>query len=496
MSDEVPTRVLVVDDERDIREGASRILARLGLSVRTAASGGEGLELFAAQPCELILLDLKMPGIDGMDVLRSVRGRSPDVLVIVITGFATLETAVDAMKEGAYDFLPKPFTPDQLRLTVRRALERVNLRREAARLAAESRRSLRDVATEKSRSRVLLELLDDGVLVVNREGRVVLCNPKAKELLGIDDAVAENASFADISQSSTCRDLVAAACRGELPASGPRAVELCLEGDRTLLARARPVPGEDGQADGAVLVLTDVTEYRRLDRLKSEFVAKVSHEIRSPLASIHQQLASVLYELVDGDPDEQRRVVTRARDRTRGLITLASDLLDLSRLERRTGPPAGVECDLVHAVEAAAEVVRPQAAEKNITLELRPPAQPVRLRADSCDMESVFLNLLTNAVNYTPAGGRVTVSAAVEPGWIAVSVADTGIGIAPEDVQRIFERFYRVKNEQTRYVIGTGLGLAVVQGIVTSYGGSIAVDSQPGVGSTFTVRLPVASPPE
>ena len=111
--------------------------------------------------------------------------------------------------------------------------------------------------------------------------------------------------------------------------TGPQSIELCVEGDRTLLARARPVPGEDGQPDGAVVMLTDVTEYRRLDRLKSEFVALVSHEIRSPLASIHQQLAAVLYELVDGDAGEQRRMVSRARNRTRGMINLVTDLLDL-----------------------------------------------------------------------------------------------------------------------------------------------------------------------
>jgi signal transduction histidine kinase len=230
--------------------------------------------------------------------------------------------------------------------------------------------------------------------------------------------------------------------------------------------------------------------------MKSELVAKVSHEIRSPLATIHQQLASVLYELVHGQPDDQVRVVSRARDRARGLINLVTDLLDLSRLERREGPAELAPQDPFVALVAAVDSVRPQAEERGVVLEVLAPPSPAAVRVDPRDLETVFVNLLTNAVNYTPQGGRVTVSAAVDGAGVQVSVADTGIGIAPEDLDRIFERFYRVRSEQTRRVVGTGLGLAIVKGIVDGCGGAVTVRSAPGAGSTFTVRLPACPAPQ
>lgn len=505
MTDESPISVLVVDDERDIREGASRILAREGLAVRSAASGSEALAAWRAEPSDLILLDLKMPGVDGMEVLRSVRARSQDVLVIVVTGFATLETAVDAMKEGAYDFMPKPFTPDQIRMTVRRAVERIGLRREAARLGAERRRTLRDIATEKSRSRAIIDQMDDGVLVVNRDGDVVLSNPAAAALLGVDRPGVENVPFSRLVQTAACRALVDCACRGDPIPRDRRPLEVCLPDGRALMVKVQPVPREPGavaegssivpgDSDGAIVVLSDVTEYKRLDRMKSDLVAKVSHEIRSPLASIHQQLAAILYETVHGGSDEQREVVSRARDRARGLITLVSDLLDISRLEAGGGSRSLGRLDAMDAAIAAVEVVRPQAEERRIGVDVRRSGVPAAVYADPRDIETVFVNLLTNAVNYTPPGGHVTVSGTADAEWVVIDVADDGIGIAPEDIDRVFEHFYRVKTAETRHVVGTGLGLPIVRSIVTSYGGSVAVRSTPGAGSTFTVRLPAALP--
>ncbi len=498
MSDRDGIRVLVVDDEKDIRAGAERILVREGLEVRTAANGTEGLERFGAEPFDVILLDLKMPGMDGMEVLRSVRAKAADVLVIVITGFATLETAIDAMKAGAYDFIAKPFTPDQLRLTTRRAVEKIRLQREAACLAAERRRTLRDIAAEKSRSRAIIDQMDDGVLVVNRNGEVVLSNPAAAAILGVLRVEAENVPVERLLNSTECRDAVIAVCRGEPPPRLSRPLELCTDAGRTAVLRVQPIPGgENGpEGGGAIVVLSDVTEYKQIDRMKSEMVAKVSHEIRSPLASIHQQLAAVLYEMVHGSPDEQRALVSRVRDRTRGVINLVSDLLDLSRLESGGEARNLARLDPFDAVAAAVEMVRPQADERGISIEIERPGRPVAVYADPRDLESVFVNLITNAVNYGRPGGCVRVSGGGDADRVRVAVSDDGIGIAPEDRERIFEKFYRVRIDATRSVVGTGLGLAIVRAIVGSYGGSIDLASTPGAGSTFTVRLPAALPEE
>ena len=183
MPDQV--QILVIDDEQIMRDGCSRILSKNGWSVLTAENGKKGLEEIQCHPesIDVILLDLMMPGMSGMEVLDQVRTIDPNLLVIVITGYATVESAVEAMKKGAYDFIPKPFTPDQLRIVVKRALERRSLQKEAEFLRKERERSLRDIATEKSKIKTIINCMGDGVLVCDRDGCVVLTNPAASRML-------------------------------------------------------------------------------------------------------------------------------------------------------------------------------------------------------------------------------------------------------------------------------------------------------------------------
>ena len=176
-------RILVVDDERDIREGFGTYLSRLGFQLYTAKRGEEALQIFEEAHPAIVLLDLKMPGMDGMEVLKLLRERDPSLLVIVITGYATVETAIEAMKQGAYDFISKPFEPDQLRIVVNRAADKIRLTREAHKLEQEKARTLSDLDTEKSRLRTIIESLPDGVMVTNTGGQVVLINPSCKHML-------------------------------------------------------------------------------------------------------------------------------------------------------------------------------------------------------------------------------------------------------------------------------------------------------------------------
>jgi FixJ family two-component response regulator len=177
--------ILVIDDEQIMRDGCSRILSRDGWSVICADNGSQGLEEIKsrADKMDVILLDLMMPGMSGMEVLDHIRSLDPNLLVIVITGYATVESAVEAMKKGAYDFIPKPFTPDQLRIVVRRALERRTLQRETEFLRREREKSLRDIATEKSKIKTIINCMGDGVLVCDRDSCIVLSNPAASRML-------------------------------------------------------------------------------------------------------------------------------------------------------------------------------------------------------------------------------------------------------------------------------------------------------------------------
>ncbi len=484
--------ILVVDDERDIREGSQRILERIGFSVHTADRGNAALKVVEEVRPAIMLLDLKMPGMDGMEVLERVRQIDAAVLVIVITGYATVETAITAMKRGAYDFIPKPFEPDQLRIVVNRAAEKIRLTRETQKLEEEKTRTLSDLDTEKSRIRTIIESLPDGVLVTNASGKVVLINPSCKQLLNLDPDIKPGRQIEDYVADEALSKLVMEISRGRHVDYGDIPdYEFALSNHTYLRARAQPVLGERKECLGAVLNFVDITTMKVLDRLKSEFVAKVSHELRSPLSTIHEQLAMVIGELVNTAPQQDHHILTRAKEKTQGLISLIGDLLDLSRIEEGIicHEPKSIRLDdlLKNIVDFLSS--RAEARRQSLTLDL--PAHPLpEITADPLALESIFGNLMANALNYTPEGGRIRVIADMAGVNIRVKVADNGFGIAEKHLGKIFERFYRVKDDRTRYITGTGLGLPIVKGLVDSLGGIIEVESTPGAGSTFTVLLP------
>jgi two-component system phosphate regulon sensor histidine kinase PhoR len=296
-------RILVVDDERDIREGSERILKRIGFIVHIADRGDVALKIVKEVHPAIVLLDLKMPGMDGMEVLEHVHQMDEGILVIVVTGYATVETAITAMKQGAYDFIPKPFEPDQLRIVVNRAAEKIRLTRDARKLEEEKTRTLSDLDTEKSRIRTIIESLPDGVLVTNASGKVVLINPSCKQLLNLDPDMGPGRQIEDYVQDESLSKLVMEISKGKHVDYGDIPDhEFNLAADTYLRARAQPVLGERKECLGAVLNFVDISTMKVLDRLKSEFVAKVSHELRSPLSTIHEQLAMVIGDLVNTAP--------------------------------------------------------------------------------------------------------------------------------------------------------------------------------------------------
>jgi signal transduction histidine kinase len=484
--------VLIVDDEEDIRDGSERIISRMGCAVSKASRGEEALDMIGRQPVDIVLLDMKMPGMGGMAALEHIRETNPSILVIVITGYATVETAIAAMKKGAYDFIPKPFEPDQLRIVVNRALERVRLSRETEELERQRRRTLRDLDTEKSRVRTILESLPNGVVVTDNRGVVVLTNPAVYQLLDRSPQKTSGIHIDELLGQGQVCSLVMEISRGKhIDYDDIPTCEMAVSDDRYLMVRGQPVLGDRGECLGAVINLVDITAMKVLDRLKSEFVAKVSHELRSPLSTIHEQLALVLSDMVGGASDQEQHILSRAKEKTQGLISLIGDLLDLSRIEAGAicteSKPVAIE-DLLRGI---ADFLRTRADAKRQALTLHLPEAPLpRISADPLALESIFGNLITNAIIYTPEEGSIRVTADLAGFNVRVAVSDTGLGIEAQYLEKIFERFYRVKNEKTRYITGTGLGLPIVKGLVDSLGGMITVDSTPGKGSTFTVLVP------
>lgn len=370
-------RVLVVDDEPGIRQAVARSLAThqvalpdeagpTAFEVSQAATGEDALAACAARPPDILLLDYKLPGLSGLDVLERLAPAAADTIVVMITAYATIETAVTATRRGAYDFLAKPFTPAELRTTVSRAANHLALQRKARRLAEEKRQA------------------------------------------------------------------------------------------------------------------------------RYQLLSVLFHELKAPLAAVEGYL-DVLREgmLAPGD-GHYEDVLDRSRVRIDGMRRLISDLLDLTRLESGQRKREPVALDLREALRRAVETATPPASARGIAIRVDAPA-PVPLVADPAELEIVLNNLLSNAVKYNRDGGRVDVRASAEDGAAKVSVSDTGIGMTKEETARLFGEFVRIRNERTRDVPGSGLGLSIVRKLVELAGGDVGVESEPGEGTTFTVWLPPGS---
>lgn len=381
-----PARIVVIDDDYAMRLSCRQILTKMGHPVETFDDGAQGLAGVARLEPALVVVDLKMPGLSGLEVIERLHQLDPSVVVVVITGYATVDTAIEAMKAGAYDFLPKPFSPDQFRMIVSRALER-------RRLLMESRR-----------------------LEVERE------------------------------------------------------------------------------------------------MLKRRFVSFVSHQLKSPIAAVHQYL-EVLQRL-EGTPGvEARRAewIGRCLERTKEMRMLIEDWLTLARVEGdalvRRREPLALSPLLAHLLD----VHRDEAAERGIAFELHlapsagsaahgEPGGGYVVAGDPTCLSVLFENLLSNAVKYNRDGGTVTVRGSLAAGEVVVEVQDTGEGIPEEARPFLFDEFFRVKaGAQTgteRRPTGSGLGLAICRRITHELGGSIEVESTLGAGSTFRVRLPAHRPDE
>jgi two-component system, sensor histidine kinase and response regulator len=366
-------RVLVVDDEVGMRLAVERALRNhsvslpdLDLEVRfevaQAGSGEEALGIIGSSAPDLLLLDHKLPGISGIDVLTEISASGVDMLTIMITAYASLGTAIQATKLGAFDFLAKPFTPDELKMAVRKATRHFVVQRQARRLAEEKR------------------------------------------------------------------------------------------------------------------------------QIRFQFLSVLAHELKAPLAAIEGYLFILRDKLAGDDPAAYDKVVARSLVRIEGMRKLIFDLLDLTRIESGQKTRELAELDLAEGIRTCMETVAPAAAERQVTVELHTPG-PFPITADKGEIEIILNNLLSNAVKYNRDGGRVDVRVEARGAQLVLTVADTGIGMSQAECERLFAEFVRIKNEKTRNIQGSGLGLSIMRRLARLYGGDAVVASEPGVGSTFTVTL-------
>jgi two-component system phosphate regulon sensor histidine kinase PhoR len=484
-------RILVVDDEKAIRDGCSRVLTGKGYETLTAENGQVALDTLSNEPLDVMLLDLKMPVMDGSQVLEITRSKYPDVPVIIITGHGTVDMAVECMKKGAYDFITKPFQIDQFLLTIERATEKRKLEQKARQFEEENVRNLYDLNLEKSRLRTIINCMANGVLVTNRNLEVVLHNPALMRLLEIAGEIKNPLPLTDITDDESLIRPLKQIQSGESPLHEAISQEIQVKG-KVLRAISAPAVGPEGATVGTVTVLEDISAFKQLDQMKSDFVNMVAHELRSPLVSI-RQLQSVLLEGLAGPLQEkQEDFVSRGMKKIDSLLDLINDLLDVAKLEAGSYIQRQVPTDMEQIMKDTVALMEPRAKAQNIRIILScGRLKPVL--ADPKNMEEIFNNLIGNAINYSPDGGQILVAAEVMGEYMEIKVQDTGVGIPPGEVPKIFDKFYRVKHPKTRQVSGTGLGLSIVKRIVDAHHGTIDVESEPDKGTTFRILLPIIS---
>lgn len=475
-------RVLVVDDEMRIRDGCRKMLSDEGCRVESADSGDLGLDMLNKEHYDIILLDLMMPGLSGLEVLEQIGASHPDTVIIVITGYATLEHAIEAMKQGAFDFIPKPFSPQELRVVIKKATDHI--------------RTLQDLSTEKSRVRALINHLPGGVIATDKEGIVALANPSFLRMVGCPDADIIGKPLYEIVPDKAFNGLVNQALAMPQDAFA-EVTETFNDGmlshnDETVL-NVQGIPFRDrlGRCLGTVTVLHDITTQKKMEQLKSDFVSMVAHEIQSPMNSVLMQIKLLLKGRAGEINREQTRLLERVSGKIKGLSALASELLDLAKIEAGLITQEKERLVVSSLIRDQVAFYAEKARSRGLTLEMDTSPHQGAILGNRCNIDEVLSNLISNAIRYTPEGGSIVVSAHEEAGYICIRVKDSGIGIPEAEKDRIFDRFYRVKNEKTRLITGTGLGLFIVNSIVEAHNGLIQVESEPDRGSTFSVYLPL-----
>jgi two-component system, OmpR family, phosphate regulon sensor histidine kinase PhoR len=395
-------------------------------------------------------------------VLALVAGRS------IAQPLVEIGSAARAIADGAPPRFPRSGIPDIDRL--------VQALREMHRQLAERFAQLR---REQSESAALVESMVEGVIAADARGHIVTANSAARRILGygFDENLPQ---FAELFRVKGAREVVDRVMAGQ--AVQDREIEM---EDRTVLLNARPLP-----PGGAVLVLHDLTELRRLESMRRDFVANVSHELKTPLTSISGYAETLLTDTTD--PETTHRFVATIAGNARRMQRLVDDLLDLARLEAGRWKP---EPEPVNVRDLASEIWdsladrgRPPV---DFTVEIGTGAELVQ--ADPDALRQILANLIENSLRYTPAAGRIVCRSARDGDGIAVSIADTGSGIVPEHLPRIFERFYRSDPARSREEGGTGLGLAIVKHLVEAHSGRVSAESERGVGTKITCWFPATS---
>ena len=548
----VKARILVVDDEDQVVQIFRDLLTQQGYEVVSSDNGDDAITKVTTGKFDLVLTDINLPGVDGLEVVRATKAADKDTVVILITGYASTTTAIDALRQGAYDYITKPFDLWETAKAIERGLESRKLIIENRSLIAqlENANAELQLHEESLRRKVerathrLSRLYEAGKamnqslsyqstceVVVAQAARVTsarafflflhdqdsddygvvagtgLPQDRYEKLrysmgIGYHGQVVQNAQptiVTDLSGKVGVEEVLAS-LRAENALIVPLVTNESVIGTLTAIDHdgGSEFTTEDQEALGmlasqATIAISNALLYERakeLDRLKSEFVAVVSHEVRTPLTSIKGSLELLGDERFLKLPAPQRELLEICQANTERLISLINDILDFSKLESSRLSLNYERMDVGRVLTEAVENIRNLAAIKGIQLDVRIDPNTGAVEADPMRVGQVATNLIGNAIKFSPEKGRIEVFVSGDSAMVTVSVKDFGMGIAPRDISRLFQRFGQLDSGTTRKAGGTGLGLVISKGIVEQHGGKIWVESALNEGSTFSFSLP------
>src|SRR3989442_7541166 len=488
-------KILVVDDEVKLKTVLVETLSEHGYEVVGYTSGHEALAALQEHNFDVLLSDLMMPEMDGITLLRAGLEVDPDLIGILMTGQGTVQTAVEAMKLVAFDYVLKPFTLQTFLPTLTRAIQVRHLR-EVLRTEISKREQAQEaLLRSEEHFRLLIENIADVITVLQSDGTVRYQSPSLEQRLGyrLQESVGKNV-FELIHPDDVPR--VREAFSHVLHNAGSAFSTECRFQHRDGPWRVFEVAGTnllDHPAVGGVVVNAhDITERKEVERLKDELISVVSHELRAPLTSLRGFAQLMLQR--DFTPEKRREFLTILHNEAIRLTNLINDFLDIQRIESRRQVYHFDHVELLPLIRETVTLFTQESEKHTVRLQMPDSLPPVHADADR--IRQVLFNLLSNALKFSPHGGEVTVGACQEGAHIKVWVADYGVGIPPEALPKLFSKFFRVDNQETRHISGTGLGLALVKEIVEAHQGRVGVESAQGQGSTFSFTLPAAELPE
>lgn len=500
-----PLRVLIVDDDAGSRASLEALLSAEGFAPSTAPDGHAALAEVERRLPDIVLTDLRMPGMDGDELCRRLHEIRDDLPVIIMTGHSDLQSVTKSLRAGAEDYLIKPLQFDAVLWCVERAITRRTERLEheelyralVERLVLSSVREQEHADSEAQRRaelNALLENLQEGVAIGDKSGRSLMLNAAARSILGLRDEDSssirkETLEVFDVEGRPIAREQrpLSRAARGEQF----RDYELVYakpSGERRRIAfTGTSMRSPDGDIALTILVFHDVTDTRRLERQREEYLALISHDLSSPLNSILLLVASLKQSLSKTALAEAMNRAERIERNVRRMTTMLGELTEATTLEARGVALRLVECDLGKLVVGVVAGMDEERTGR-VTIDTED-NQPCVVLADASRLERVVANLLTNALKYSAVDAPVTVRLSRKGGDIELDVVDRGIGIAPDSLKMLFDRYHRTAAGKAR-AGGLGLGLYIARLIIDAHGGRIDVFSEVGKGSTFTVILP------